>query len=135
MGRQTARGLASGPPRQQRQPNQHRPASPHQDSRAQAQHLHGADQARVLFGQIGQGFGQFALGLGVALDLALRGDQGVFELHQWLTAEAPGILGSKAIKWNFTKFLVGRDGRVIKRYAPQDSPEKMAKDIEAALAA
>jgi len=56
-------------------------------------------------------------------------------LYQWLTAEAPGILGSKAIKWNFTKFLVGKDGRVIKRYAPQDSPEKMAKDIEAALAA
>jgi glutathione peroxidase len=56
-------------------------------------------------------------------------------LYQWLTAEAPGILGSKGIKWNFTKFLVGRDGRVIKRYAPQDAPEKMAKDIEAALAA
>jgi len=56
-------------------------------------------------------------------------------LYQWLTAEAPGILGSKAIKWNFTKFLVGRDGRVIKRYAPQDSPEKITKDIEAALAA
>ena len=56
-------------------------------------------------------------------------------LYQWLTAEAPGILGSKAIKWNFTKFLVGKDGRVIKRYAPQDAPEKMAKDIEAALAA
>ena len=56
-------------------------------------------------------------------------------LYQWLTAQAPGLLGIKAVKWNFTKFLVGRDGRVIKRYAPQDSPEKMAKDIEAALAA
>jgi len=56
-------------------------------------------------------------------------------LYQWLTAEAPGILGSKAIKWNFTKFLVGKDGRVVKRYAPQDAPEKIAKDIEAALAA
>ena len=55
-------------------------------------------------------------------------------LYQWLTAEAPGILGSKAIKWNFTKFLIGRDGRVIQRYAPQDAPEKIAKDIEAALA-
>jgi len=55
-------------------------------------------------------------------------------LYQWLTAEAPGLLGSKALKWNFTKFLVGRDGRVIKRYAPQDAPEKLAKDIEAALA-
>jgi glutathione peroxidase len=56
-------------------------------------------------------------------------------LYQWLTAEAPGILGSKAIKWNFTKFLVGKDGRVVKRYARQDAPEKIAKDIEAALAA
>ena len=54
-------------------------------------------------------------------------------LYRWLTAEAPGILGSKAIKWNFTKFLVGRDGRVIKRYAPQDAPEKLAQDIEQAL--
>lgn len=55
-------------------------------------------------------------------------------LYRWLTAEAPGMLGSKAIKWNFTKFLVGKDGRVLKRYAPQDAPEKLAKDVEAALA-
>ena len=54
-------------------------------------------------------------------------------LYQWLSAEAPGLLGSKAIKWNFTKFLVGRDGQVIKRYAPTDKPEGMAKDIDAAL--
>lgn len=54
-------------------------------------------------------------------------------LYRWLSAEAPGLLGSKAIKWNFTKFLVGKDGRVIKRYAPQDAPEKLGKDIEAAL--
>lgn len=54
-------------------------------------------------------------------------------LYRWLTAEAPGLLGSKAIKWNFTKFLVGPDGRVIKRYAPQDAPAKLASDIEAAL--
>ena len=56
-------------------------------------------------------------------------------LYQWLTKEAPGLLGSKAIKWNFTKFLVGREGRVIRRYAPQDAPAKLAGDIEAALAA
>ena len=55
-------------------------------------------------------------------------------LYQWLTAEAPGILGSKAIKWNFTKFLVGRDGKVLRRYAPQDAPAKLAADIEKALA-
>jgi glutathione peroxidase len=56
-------------------------------------------------------------------------------LWKWLTAEAPGLLGTKAIKWNFTKFLVGRDGRVLKRYAPNDTPESIAADIEAALAA
>ena len=56
-------------------------------------------------------------------------------LYRWLTAEAPGLLGSKAIKWNFTKFLVSKDGKVIRRYAPQDAPAKLAKDIEAALAA
>ena len=55
-------------------------------------------------------------------------------LYQWLAVEAPGLLGSKAIKWNFTKFLVGKGGAVIKRYAPQDAPASMAKDIEAALA-
>ena len=54
-------------------------------------------------------------------------------LYRWLAAEAPGLLGSKAIKWNFTKFLVGQDGQVIKRYAPQDAPAKLANDIEAAL--
>ena len=59
---------------------------------------------------------------------------GAHPLYQWLSAEAPGLLGSKAIKWNFTKFLVGKDGAVVKRYAPTDKPESMAKDIEAALA-
>jgi glutathione peroxidase len=56
-------------------------------------------------------------------------------LYKWLTKEAPGLLGTQMIKWNFTKFLVGRDGQVLKRYAPQDAPEKLAGDIEAALAA
>ena len=55
-------------------------------------------------------------------------------LYQWLSAEAPGLLGSKAIKWNFTKFLVGKDGHVIKRYGPADPPAALAKDIEKALA-
>lgn len=54
-------------------------------------------------------------------------------LYRWLEAQAPGLLGSKAIKWNFTKFLVDRDGQVIRRYAPQDAPAKLARDIEAAL--
>jgi glutathione peroxidase len=56
-------------------------------------------------------------------------------LYQWLSKEAPGLLGSKAIKWNFTKFLVGKDGAVLKRYAPTDTPQSLAKDIEKALAA
>ena len=60
---------------------------------------------------------------------------GADPLFQWLTKEAPGLLGSKAIKWNFTKFLVGKDGEVIRRYGPQDAPAGMAKDIEKALAA
>ena len=60
---------------------------------------------------------------------------GQHPLYQWLSAEAPGLLGSKAIKWNFTKFLVSKDGAIVKRYAPTDTPASMAKDIEAALAA
>jgi glutathione peroxidase len=56
-------------------------------------------------------------------------------LYQWLSHQAPGLLGTTAIKWNFTKFLVGKDGQVIRRYAPQDAPASLAKDIEAALAA
>ena len=60
---------------------------------------------------------------------------GAHPLYQWLVKEAPGLLGSKAIKWNFTKFLIGKDGSVLKRYAPTQKPAGMARDIEAALAA
>ena len=56
-------------------------------------------------------------------------------LWKFLKSEKPGILGSEAIKWNFTKFLIGRDGQVIKRYAPTDAPEKLRGDIEKALKA
>ena len=55
-------------------------------------------------------------------------------LFVWLKGQAPGILGLQAIKWNFTKFLVGRDGQVIARYAPQDTPASLSADIEKALA-
>ena len=55
-------------------------------------------------------------------------------VFQWLKSEKGGLLGS-AIKWNFTKFLVGRDGEVIGRYAPNTAPEALTKDIEKALAA
>jgi len=55
-------------------------------------------------------------------------------LWKWLKEEKGGFLGIDAIKWNFSKFLIGRDGQVLKRYAPTDKPESIAKDIEAALA-
>lgn len=54
-------------------------------------------------------------------------------LFAWLKAQAPGILGTEMIKWNFTKFLLGRDGRVLHRYAPKDTPQSLTTDIEQAL--
>ncbi|EHK66165.1 glutathione peroxidase [Achromobacter arsenitoxydans] len=56
-------------------------------------------------------------------------------LYQWLKGEKPGVFGTEGIKWNFTKFLVGRDGQVIKRYAPTDNPASIRDDIAKALAA
>ena len=56
-------------------------------------------------------------------------------LFQALKRAAPGLLGSQGIKWNFTKFLVGRDGEVLRRYAPTDAPQSCAGGIEAALQA
>ena len=64
----------------------------------------------------------------------VNGDQ-ADPLFKWLCAEAPGLLGTKAIKWNFTKFLINRRGQVLKRYAPTDKPAGMTRDIEAALSA
>ena len=55
-------------------------------------------------------------------------------LYVDLKKAAPGILGSKSIKWNFTKFLIGRDGKVIRRYAPTTKPEKLIADVEKLLA-
>lgn len=51
-------------------------------------------------------------------------------LYQWLKKEAKGLLGSESIKWNFTKFLVDAQGKVVKRYAPNDAPEKIEKDLK-----
>ena len=76
------------------------------------------------------------LNYGVSFPMMAKVDVNGGEAHplfQWLKSEAPGLLGSKGIIWNFTKFLVGGDGQVIKRYAPQDKPESLAADIEAAL--
>jgi len=55
-------------------------------------------------------------------------------LWQWLTREAPGLLGTTAVKWNFTKFLIAKDGRVVKRYAPTATPESIEGDIAKELA-
>jgi glutathione peroxidase len=58
---------------------------------------------------------------------------GAHPLYRHLKTAAPGLLGTEAIKWNFTKFLIGRDGKVLKRYAPNDKPEDIAGDVERAL--
>jgi glutathione peroxidase len=54
-------------------------------------------------------------------------------LYQYLTRTAPGLLGTTAIKWNFTKFLVDKKGKVVKRFAPTTSPEGLEKDVQALL--
>jgi len=54
-------------------------------------------------------------------------------LFKYLKAEKPGVLGSEAIKWNFTKFLVDRHGKVVQRFAPNDAPESIAADVEKVL--
>jgi glutathione peroxidase len=56
---------------------------------------------------------------------------GATPLYQWLKDEAPGVLGTRAIKWNFTKFLVGRDGTVVRRFAPTDKPADLREEIAA----
>ena len=62
----------------------------------------------------------------------VNGD-GATPLYQWMKDQAPGLMGSKSVKWNFTKFLIGRDGKVVRRYAPTDKPEGIEKDIEKLL--
>ncbi len=74
---------------------------------------------------------------GVTFPMAEKVDvngENAHPLWRWITAEAPGLMGSTAVKWNFTKFLVARDGSVFKRYAPQTEPASLAADIETLLA-
>lgn len=59
--------------------------------------------------------------------------QAAHPLYAWLKKEAPGIFGSEGIKWNFTKFLINREGEVVKRYASKDKPDAIAKDIAALI--
>lgn len=116
----------------------------------QALHEQYADQGLVVLGFPCNQFGAQEKGtddeiasfcernFGVTFPLMHKIDVNGFSAHplyRWLTAQAPGVLGTRSIKWNFTKFLVGRDGQVIRRYAPQDRPEALAADIKAALAA
>jgi len=74
----------------------------------------------------------FGLSFPLMAKIEVNGDS-ADPLYDWLKKEAPGVLGTKAIKWNFTKFLIGRDGKVVRRYAPTDKPESIAKDIEKLL--
>jgi glutathione peroxidase len=77
-----------------------------------------------------------SLNFGVSFPLMAKievNGPGAAPLYDWLKAEAPGVLGTRGIKWNFTKFLIGRDGKVVRRYAPTDKPEKLEADIEALL--
>lgn len=77
-----------------------------------------------------------ALNFGVSFPLFERVDVNGEQAHPlfgWLKASAPGILGSQDIKWNFTKFLIGRDGRVVERYAPTTEPADIRPDVEKLL--
>ena len=76
------------------------------------------------------------LNYGVSFPMMAKVDVNGAQAHplwQWLMREAPGLLGSQAVKWNFTKFLIGRDGKVMRRFGPADKPEKLERAIEALL--
>ena len=95
----------------------------------QFKHQEPGDDAEILdfcTGQSGVSFPMFS-------KIEVNG-AGAHPVYQWLRQQKSGVLGDR-VKWNFTKFLVGRDGQVIKRYAPTTKPEQIAADIEAALGA
>lgn len=75
---------------------------------------------------------RFGVSFPLAEKIEVNGDN-AHPLYRFLKSEAPGILGSQAIKWNFTKFLVAKDGKAIKRYASTTTPEDLVADIEALL--
>ncbi|MBX7531457.1 glutathione peroxidase [Qipengyuania sp. 1XM1-15A] len=74
----------------------------------------------------------FGLTFPLMQKVEVNGD-GASPLFDWMKSEAPGLMGSKSIKWNFTKFLIDREGNVVKRYGPADAPAAIAKDIEKLL--
>ncbi len=74
----------------------------------------------------------YEVGFPMFAKIDVNGEQ-AHPLWRWLKQQKSGVLGIDAIKWNFSKFLVGRDGQVVARYAPTDTPESLRADIEAAL--
>jgi len=76
---------------------------------------------------------QYGVSFPMFAKIEVNGDK-AHPLYRWLKSSKPGVLGTEAIKWNFTKFLIGRDGQVIARYAPADTPQSLRADIESALA-
>jgi glutathione peroxidase len=70
----------------------------------------------------------YAVSFPLYAKIEVNGDN-AHPLYKWLKSEKAGILGTEAIKWNFTKFLIDRDGRVHKRFAPTDTPEKVGKEV------
>ena len=75
---------------------------------------------------------QFGVSFPMFAKVDVNGDE-AHPLFKWLRKEAPGLLGSEAIKWNFTKFLVDAEGNVVERYAPQTEPKELAGAIEKLL--
>ena len=75
---------------------------------------------------------QFGVSFPMFAKVDVNGDH-AHPLFKWLRKEAPGMLGSEAIKWNFTKFLVDREGRVVERFAPTTAPADLAPAIEKLL--
>jgi glutathione peroxidase len=76
---------------------------------------------------------RFNLSFPLSKKVEVNGDNAA-PVYKMLKSEAPGLLGSKRIKWNFTKFLVNKQGQVVKRYSPTTKPEQIVADIEAQLA-
>jgi glutathione peroxidase len=75
---------------------------------------------------------RYGVSFPLSAKIQVNGDQ-AHPLYRFLTRAAPGLLGTEAIKWNFTKFLVDRNGKVVARYAPNDTPESIAADVEKLL--
>ncbi len=77
---------------------------------------------------------QYEVSFPIMSKVEVNGDNSA-PVYKWLKASAPGILGTEAIKWNFTKFLVGKNGQVLNRYSPQTDPKEISSDIQKALKA